>query len=127
MDCCEGLRVLLRLIAEEGGLGNISSTGGTLLEESEKLLDQGEVGNVKSLQDGISGSKPLISKPAFVSKRHTPQLEAVQSTPAAQVRQWNLASNTAAELAVLKRGEGKMRRVRLSSLFPTINSDKKPT
>jgi len=109
MDCREGLKVLLRLIAEEGGLVPVGDDGG-----GKTLAGDGEVENGISLRDGTSRGKSIMAPPAFVSMgRNSQQKKEGQSTD----RKWNLPSNTAAELAVLKGGEGRMRRVRLSSLF----------
>ena len=99
MDCHEGLRVLMRLIAEDKGL--VTSTAATLSEENDQLKGSVDAGNDKSLEDGSSDSKPIISTPPSLDERHTPHL---------------------AELAVLKSGEGRMRRVRLSSLLMATKS-----
>ena len=112
IDCQEGLRVLLRLIAEEGGL--VSKTG-----SSEKDNVQGdEVQEAKLLQDVKKSS--IMAKPAFLSKRKSQkknEKEVVDQTASSEQSSWTIPSNTAVELGVIKSGDRRMRRIRLSSLF----------
>mmetsp|Transcript_36134 Transcript_36134/g.76107 ORF Transcript_36134/g.76107 Transcript_36134/m.76107 type:complete len:146 (-) Transcript_36134:51-488(-) len=145
MDCIEGLRVLLRLIAEEGcGVRIPDSTATTsdrqiMGEEAEetktrllhndkeetKLMenDDANKGNEISIQqhdNGGNGGNSIVSKPAFISQSENNSLQPQQSrttTTTAAARKWNLPTNTAVELAVLQSGHGRMKRVRLSSLF----------
>lgn len=102
LDCLDGLRTLLRIIAEEGGL--VSPTrllGDELLNET-----LGSTGN--SGDDSNTGSS-VMAKPAFVGSE-------VQNPS----RKWIVPSNTAVELAVLRSGTNKMRRIRLPSLVDNI-------
>jgi len=128
MDCQEGLRVLLRLIAEEGGLvPRYSATGGrrSLVLSEEDGGDKDGTRDAKSLEDGkTGGGNSVMAKPAFVGKGRGNQRSSKEEGESAvslhqgrQQQQWNLPSNIATELAVLKNGEGRMRRVRLSTLF----------
>jgi len=105
IDCQEGLRVLLRLIAEEGGL--ISKTGSS---EKENVQEG------KLLQEVKKSS--IMAKPAFLTKRKNKKKnENKVESPSSEQSSWNIPSNTAVELGVIKSGDQRMRRIRLSSLF----------
>ena len=116
MDCEEGLRVLLRLIAEEGGLLPVDQSSKQKMDANGKILQ----GN-----DSQNASKTIIAKkPEFVVSKSNTNLQTKQDgeTPATPESRtpsssWSLPPNTAVELAMLKSGEGRMRRVRLPSLF----------
>lgn len=112
MDCHEGLRVLLRLIAEEGGLLTKDTTDSSTVKGKKDLL-----GNNVEAEKSTGGGRitSIISTPAFLKRKG----DSVKLKEEAQSgRKWNLPPNKiAVELAVLTSGEGRMRRVRLSSLF----------
>ena len=105
MDCHEGLRVLLRLIAEEGGL--VSKTGSS----EEENVQEDKVQDVKK--------SSIMAKPAFLTKRKNQKKDEkeVKSPSSQQSSSWNIPSNTAVELGIIKSGDRRMRRIRLSSLF----------
>jgi len=111
MDCHEGLRVLLRLIAEEGGL--VSKADSLSPEDSKENAQEG-----KLLQDVKTSS--IMAKPAFLTKRKSQkkdEKEVVDQTASQPSSSWAIPSNTAVELGVIQSGDGRMRRIRLSSLF----------
>ena len=104
MDCQEGLRVLLRLIAEEGGL--VSKAGSSEEENGQ----EDEVQEVKK--------SSIMAKPAFLTKRKSQkknekEAESPSSQPSSS---WTIPSNTAVELGIIQSGDQRMRRIRLSSL-----------
>ncbi|KAL7533047.1 hypothetical protein ACHAXR_005014, partial [Thalassiosira sp. AJA248-18] len=119
MDCREGLRVLLRLISEESRMLPAATAAASSSRGGDDLLvgngdKKKQLGHENTAQSS-SSSNSIMAKPAFVSKGSNRQKkEEGQSTGR---KSWSLPSNTAVELAVLKSGEGRMRRVRLSSLF----------
>jgi len=107
MDCQEGLRVSLRLIAEEGGLVTKSSSS----EDIKESVQEDEVQDVKK--------SSIMAKPAFLTKRKSQkknenEVESPSSQPSSS---WVIPSNTAVELGIIKSGDGRMRRIRLSSLY----------
>ena len=109
MDCQEGLKVLLRLIAEEGGL--ISRTGSNSIEDEKENVNEGEVQDVK---------KSIMAKPTFLTKRKNQkkgEKEVVDQTSSQPSSSWTIPSNTAVELGVIKSGDRRTKRIRLSSLF----------
>ncbi|KAL7525708.1 hypothetical protein ACHAWF_001474 [Thalassiosira exigua] len=81
LDCEDGLRVLLRMIAEAGGVAVAEGAGGGAMTPS-----------------GETESKEDEGRPSSRGK-------------------WDLPPNAAVELALIRDGEGKMRRIRLESLF----------
>jgi hypothetical protein len=92
MNCREGLKVLLRLIAEEGGL----SHDGFASEDNKATS------NIKS-DKAVSAVQQDIN---IASKNKNSEL-----------RLWNLSENIAVELAAIRSSEGMMNRVRISALM----------
>ena len=129
MDCIEGLRVLIRLIGEEGS-GLIILPRSIEKNHSGGELDSEEttvVNDYQTLQD--TTTKSIIKRqPAFLSKKgKSEQQPDNNNMPAGEAhlladdtrrqKKWTIPStNTAVELAVIKNGEGRMKRIRLSSL-----------
>ncbi|KAL7488158.1 hypothetical protein ACHAW6_013750 [Cyclotella cf. meneghiniana] len=105
MSCREGLRVLLRLIAEEGGLTAVHPS---LLETTTSANDGGAA--IAPSENG-----PVVTEafrqPAFVVKQET-----LPGNTHPRPRLWNLPQRTGVELAVIENGEGRMKRVRLATL-----------
>mmetsp|Transcript_13265 Transcript_13265/g.27837 ORF Transcript_13265/g.27837 Transcript_13265/m.27837 type:complete len:541 (-) Transcript_13265:290-1912(-) len=117
MDCQEGLRVLLRLIAEEGGLVDSceSSSGGQNnngqdrehdVKPGSNLVEESEYANELVLKGTLD-----TDEESFRDSEYDRASSSMQSTP------WNLPQNTAVELAVLRTRYGRMKRIRLSSLL----------
>jgi hypothetical protein len=106
MPCREGLMALLRLIADESGLvesvSSSSSEAELTMEEHNKATDVTE------------NSSYEIAKTMSVAK----QDETTNAlTTHSRSRLWNLPQNVATELAMIRDGEGKMRRIRLATLL----------
>lgn len=115
MNCQEGLQTLLRLIAEEGGLVPTPSS------RDIKSGDDADGEGATLGKDGTTGAGgSLVAKltPAFLQRTRVTDGELSSSSSEPPARRWSVPTNTAVELAVLNGGEGRMRRVRLSSLFP---------
>ena len=118
MDCLEGLKVLLRLIAEEGGLALPS-----VEEEEEKEGVENDDDTITIEATKSNSNSVLIKKPAFLTKRQNQQHsqqgkdEEEEEKLLDNLPKWDIPSNTAVELAVLKHGDGRLRRIRLSSLM----------
>lgn len=119
MDCLEGLKVLLRLIAEEGGLALPSVEEE---EEKEGVENDDDTITIEATKSN-SNSILMIKKPAFLTKRQNQQHsqqgkdEEEEEKLLDNLPKWNIPSNTAVELAVLEHGDGRLRRIRLSSLM----------
>lgn len=98
-SCRDGLEVLMRLIAEEGGLITLDtqSTGIQSTTDSEKTNNDAKL---KSDQ----GSTADISKPAVYSTS--------TETGHSKSRSWNLPQKPAIEMATLSNGDSNIRRVR---------------
>ena len=118
MDCLEGLKVLLRLIAEEGGLALPSVEEE---EEKEGVENDDDTITIEATKSKLNSV--LIKKPAFLTKRQNQQHsqqgkdEEEEEKLLDNLPKWDIPSNTAVELAVLKHGDGRLRRIRLSSLM----------
>ena len=118
MDCLEGLKVLLRLIAEEGGLALPSVEEE---EEKEGVENDDDTITIEATKSKLNSV--LIKKPAFLTKRQNQQHsqqgkdEEEEENLLDNLPKWDIPSNTAVELAVLKHGDGRLRRIRLSSLM----------
>ena len=93
VSCHEGLRILLRLIAEEG-----------------KLLSP-SVGDANEQHDD---KRSLITSQSDNNRS--------QENKTTNAGAWNLPQNVAAELAILRSGDWRMKRVRLASLFQSQSS-----
>lgn len=93
VSCHEGLRILLRLIAEEG-----------------KLLSP-SVGDANEQHDD---KRSLITSQSDNNRS--------QENKTTNAVAWNLPQNVAAELAILRSGDWRMKRVRLASLFQSQSS-----
>ena len=132
MDCIEGLRVLIRLIGEEGS-GLIILPRSIEKNHSGGVLDSEETETVnghETLQDTTTKSIIKRQPYAFLSKKgKSEQQQPGNNMPSAgeahllsddndsrRQKKWTIPSNTAVELAVIKNGEGRMKRIRLSSL-----------
>ena len=115
MDCEEGLRALLRLVAEaDGGDEGRGGRGGDGRRGCDDD-DGGSVAVVVALGDEEGSER----------RRRLSQPRARRPVPSDPPNEgWNLPPSgprrrvVVVELAVLRTGEGGMRRVRLSSLFP---------
>jgi hypothetical protein len=92
LNCREGLKVLLRLIAEEGGL-----TVDDFASEDNKAISKSEANS----EDGVANDDINV---ASKYKNSVPRL-------------WNLSKNTAVELATIGNSEGVINRVRISALI----------
>jgi hypothetical protein len=126
MDCQDGLRVLLRLIAEleeEDGKGKTE----TRVEKEEILLEgKDQDSNPTILNTAVQASSShedtaATKGSAFVARIDSTTLlqqqqHLQQSSPPRGIRIPSKYT-AAVELAVLPNGKGRMRRVRLSSLF----------
>jgi hypothetical protein len=121
MDCQDGLRVLLRLIAEleeEDGKGKKE----TRVEKEEILLEgKDRDSNPTILNNAVQASSShedtaATKGSAFVTTLLQQQQHLQQSSPPRGIRIPSKYT-AAVELAVLPNGKGRMRRVRLSSLF----------
>jgi hypothetical protein len=91
MNCREGLRVLLRMMADEGGLS----------AKPEKVTEAANAKGQQILKDAVE--KAAVDT--------TSRKEYSEPQP------WSLPLSTATELAIIKNGEGMMKRVRLATLF----------
>ncbi|KAL7469121.1 hypothetical protein ACHAXS_009377 [Conticribra weissflogii] len=112
MDSQNGLRVLLRLIAEEGGLiidGKNNSEGKNGISrdpECDVKVGSNVVEECKNAEEVvIKGNFDMIEESSSDSEL------SVRSIP------WNLPRNAAVELAILRTQYGRMKRIRLSSLL----------
>lgn len=128
MDCIEGLRVLIRLIGEEGS-GLIILPRSIEKNHSGGDLDSKEttvVNDHRILEQDTTTKSIIKRQPAFLSKKgkseqqpdnnNMPAGEAHLADDTRRQKKWTIPSNTAVELAVIKNGEGRMKRIRLSSL-----------
>ena len=111
MDCLEGLKVLLRLIAEEGGLALPS------VEEEEEEEKEGVENDDDTIT--IEATKSNSNSILIQNQQHSQQGkdEEEEEKLLDNLPKWDIPSNTAVELAVLKHGDGRLRRIRLSSLM----------
>eukprot|EP00804_Cyclotella_cryptica_P026417 CCRYP_008087-RA/>CCRYP_008087-RA protein AED:0.00 eAED:0.00 QI:350/-1/1/1/-1/1/1/343/471 len=105
MSCREGLRVLLKLTAEESGLTDIKPS----------MVEIETAANAEDKAVAPFENVPVVTerlpKPAFVVKRDT-----LPGRTHPRPRLWNLPKNIAVELAIIENGEGRMKRIRLAAL-----------
>ena len=120
MDCLEGLKVLLRLIAEEGGLA-LPSVEEEEEEEKEGVENDDDTITIEATKS--NSNSVLIKKPAFLTRRQNQQHsqqgkdEEEEEKLLDNLAKWDIPSNTAIEMAVLKHGDGRLRRIRLRELY----------